>query len=469
MKKKPFKVLTIFLTFIVIQGIVHVTLRDPACSRAPPPRNFSWAGDIRQANFPLNRLNFFPQPELLKIAVFSRKWPSLAVPGGMERHALTLYSSLAQRGHRIIVYTSPLPPDSNTNSHSSLELRFSGSSPGQWRPKQAWLLFKEEDDREPFDVVHSESVALPFFLAKSLPNLAVSWHGIALEALQSLILQALAEDGPLPSDLNLSLHSQPAKVLKEIAFFQNYARHVAITDAAGEMLRDMYQIPAGRVHVVVNGVSEEEFSPDEGLGLALREEIGLPREATLVMGVAGRLVKDKGHRLLHSAFSELIKRHPGAYLVVAGDGPWAERYKSIGHQVVVLGAIPPGKLKAFYNALDVFVNPTLRPQGLDLTLMEAMQCGKPIMATRLPSIKGTLVVQDEFGFLFSPNVEELMAAMEAAMREGPSRLAERGRACRRYAAAMFTARKMAAAYERLFLCIKKESYCSYPLPFDELV
>ena len=41
----------------------------------------------------------------------------------------------------------------------------------------------------------------------------------------------------------------------------------------------------------------------------------------------------------------------------------------------MLGAVPPGKLKAFYNALDVFVDPTLRP-GLDLTLMEAMQCGK---------------------------------------------------------------------------------------------
>ncbi|KAL6202979.1 hypothetical protein ACLB2K_026683 [Fragaria x ananassa] len=46
----------------------------------------------------------------------------------------------------------------------------------------------------------------------------------------------------------------------------------------------------------------------------------------------------------------------------------------------------PSKLQAFYNAIDVFVNPTLRPQGLDLTLMEAMMSGKPVMASRFRSI-----------------------------------------------------------------------------------
>ena len=173
-----------------------------------------------------------------------------------------------------------------------------------------------------------------------------------------------------------------------------------------------------------------------------------------------------GHPLLFQAFSKLIKLHPRVYLVIAGTGPWAQRYIDLGPNVIALGALAPSKLKAFYNSIDIFVNPTLRPQGLDLTLMEAMQCAKPVMATRFPSIKGTIVVDDEFGFTFAPNVEELIEAMEMAVAEGRRRLAERGSKCREYASSMFTAGKMGMAYERLFLCVKDEKYCRYPLRFD---
>ena len=173
-------------------------------------------------------------------------------------------------------------------------------------------------------------------------------------------------------------------------------------------------------------------------------------------------MKDKGHPILHEAFSRFIKQHPDAYLIIAGSGPWGNRYKDLGRQVFVLGSMNPSQLRAFYNAIDVFVNPTLRPQGLDLTLMEAMMSGKAVMASRFPSIKGTIVVDNEYGFMFAPNVESLLESMEETAKEGRKRLAERGKACKRYAASMFTATKMALAYERLFLCIKNETFCMYP-------
>nr|CAD1824033.1 unnamed protein product [Ananas comosus var. bracteatus] len=126
-----------------------------------------------------------------------------------------------------------------------------------------------------------------------------------------------------------------------------------------------------------------------------------------------------------------------------------KRYAKLGPNAKVLGPLPPSKLRGFYNALDVFVDPTLRPQGLDLTIMEAMMCAKPVAATRLPSLKGSVFVADgEFGFMFAPNVAAAVDALELVVSEGPRRLAARGRACRDYAASMFTAKKMALAYER---------------------
>ncbi|KAL6180384.1 hypothetical protein ACLB2K_047047 [Fragaria x ananassa] len=85
----------------------------------------------------------------------------------------------------------------------------------------------------------------------------------------------------------------------------------------------------------------------------------------------------------------------------------------------------PSMLQAFYNAIDVFVNPTLRLQGLDLTLMEAMMSGKPVMASRFCSIKGSIVVDDEFGFMFTPNVASLLEALELAVKEGSRRMSQR--------------------------------------------
>ncbi|KAL6199960.1 hypothetical protein ACLB2K_029742 [Fragaria x ananassa] len=85
----------------------------------------------------------------------------------------------------------------------------------------------------------------------------------------------------------------------------------------------------------------------------------------------------------------------------------------------------PSKLQAFYNAIDVFVNPTLRPQGLDLTLMEAMMSGKPVMASRFRSIEGSIVVDDEFRFMFSPNVASLLEALELAVKKGSRRMSQR--------------------------------------------
>ncbi|KAE9458072.1 hypothetical protein C3L33_10027, partial [Rhododendron williamsianum] len=166
------------------------------------------------------------------------------------------------------------------------------------------------------------------------------------------------------------------------------------------------------------------------------------------MGTAGRLVRDKGHPLLHQAFSEISKRQPNVFLLVAGSGPWGKRYAELGPTVKILGPLEANELSEFYNAIDVFVNPTLRPQGLDLTLIEAMHCGKPVLTPNFPSITGTVVLNEGFGYTFAPNVKSLVEAMETAIADGVEVLERKGGVCKEYVGSMFTADKMASAYER---------------------
>ncbi|XP_062179839.1 uncharacterized protein LOC133884435 [Phragmites australis] len=379
--------------------------------------------------------------------MFSRKWPVASAPGGMERHAHTLHTALAAQDH---LFTSPPPHTEAAPSPSpdGPQLHFLDGEPGQWRCDEAWKLYEAEGENDPFDVIHSESVTVFHRYARRVDNLVVSWHGISLEALHSGVYQDLArgEEEPMSPAFNQSLGQSVYRVLSEVRFFRSYAHRVAISDSTGRCCATCTRSPPATCTSSLTAWTRPSSSRTSrsALGRAFREEVGVPKGADLVLGVSGRLVKDKGHPLLYEAFSKLVLRHPNVYLLIAGKGPWENQYMDLGGNAKVLGAVPPGKLKAFYNALDVFVDPTLRPQGLDLTLMEAMQCRKPVVATRFPSIKGSIVVDDE---------------LEAVVAEGARRAAQRGRACREYAESMFAAIKMALAYERLFLCVKNETFC----------
>ncbi|XP_068665071.1 uncharacterized protein [Aristolochia californica] len=461
--RSSFFLLALFLTSFFLFTRPIQRLSDPAFSS----EQSLFSGDLRDASFAWNKLCFGPTSEKLKLAVFSKKWPVGAAPGGMERHAFTLYTALAARGHEVHVYTAPsdrqVQPDL---VEGNLHVHFVANDAGSVNFSLAIQSFHRNDRVKPFDYVHSESVSLPHWRAKALPNVAVTWHGIWYEIMHSTLFEDLLWEPRGPSGSDPYLHEAMPRLVDEIRFFSTYSQHICISDSAGDILVNIYQLPSRNVHVILNGVDDTRFVHDPQAGLRFRKQHRVPANVSLVMGVAGRLVRDKGHPLLYEAFSTIRARYPSVLLLVAGDGPWAKRYAELQPNVKVLGALNPSELSEFYNAVDIFVNPTVRPQGLDLTLIEAMQCGKPVLTTNFPSIRGTVVVHNELGYLFSPNVRSLIEALEAAIRDGPAVLQKKGRACKVHALSIFTATKMASAYERFFLCMKNKRYCRYPLPTD---
>ncbi|XP_050219328.1 uncharacterized protein LOC126669810 [Mercurialis annua] len=455
---------TSFYLFII--SPLRLTQEQPSDS----VKTISFNGDLRNAKFPWNKLCFGPTfHEKLKIAVFSKTWPIGSAPGGMERHASTLYHALAERGHEIHVFTVPSDKMPRFDIHQgNLHVYFAANDHGSVNCSLAFEMFnKVNSSNLPFDYVHSESVSLPHWRAKSVPNLAVTWHGIWYEIMHSKLFQELFTNPNGDNNfLATEIQESMPKLIDEIRFFSSYNQHICISNSAGEVLVNIYQLPPRNVHVILNGVDNTKYFHNPEAGTTFRRKHEFPSNVSLIMGVAGRLVRDKGHPLLYEALSVIMKRNPNILLVVAGSGPWGRRYAELGPNVKVLGALESSELSEFYNAIDVFVNPTLRPQGLDLTLMEAMHCGKPVLCPNYPSIVGSVVVSEELGYIFSPNVKSLVDALELVIRDGPKVLQQKGMACKNYALSMFTATKMASAYERFFLCMKNSRYCQYPLPTD---
>lgn len=321
-------------------------------------------------------------------------------------------------------------------------------------------------------MIHTESVGLLHTRSQNVTNLAVTWHGIAYETIHSDIIQELLRH-PKEPQAN-ALTQRLMKVVEEVKFFPRYAHHVATSDHVGDVLKRIYMLPEERVHIILNGVDEEIFKPDVTKGREFKQKFGIPDSKLLVLGMAGRLVKDKGHPLMFEALKEMFKENDTfretSVVLVAGDGPWAVRYRDLGEDVLVMGPLEQAQLARFYNAIDIFINPTLRAQGLDHTLLEAMISGKAALATRLASITGSVIVGTEMGYTFSPTVTSLKTALYQVWVDGRGVLEKKGQVARQRGLELFTATKMAAAYEKLFLCISndgknKDNYCQYHTPF----
>lgn len=438
-------------------------------SLASPPGS-GFHGDLRLLSSSWNQLSFpswsSPPPLLLQIALFVKKWPFTSSAGGLERHALTLHRQLADRGHQVHVFTTDgMTSQVNESQERGLHFHiFPPNENGRFDISAAWDTFVSLNASRPFDIVHSESVALPAVKAKAIGGrTVVSWHGIAYEIINSDIVRELnrRKEEPRPPDLQRALSERMQRVLEEVRFFPSYGHHVATSDYAGEVLQTVYQIPLHNVHVILNGVDEERFRPDAAVAARFRAEWGVPPSA-LVLGAAGRLVKDKGYPLLFDAFSLLLAEHPSTFLLIAGDGPWASHFKALSPtNVLVLGPLSAEQLAHFYNAIDIFINPTLRAQGLDQTLLEAMLCSKPLLTTHFPSITRSIMINHSMGYTFAPNAASLLASMRKVMEDGRQSLQEKGKLCHERASLLFTATKMASAYERLFLCLTDASHCMY--------
>lgn len=427
--------------------------------------------------FAWNHLSFPSKPpsKHLKIALFVKKWPRRFFVGGLERHAFTLHLALAKRGHELHIFTtsSSSPPNASYfNYPLTKNVYFHLSKPSPAGYLDQATVFKQFQRQnftdKPFDVIHTESVGLMHTRSRNLTNLAVTWHGIAYETIHSDIIQEIMKNPEVQEASSLT--ERLNKVIEEVKFFPRYAHHVATSNHAGDILQRIYMIPPERVHIILNGVDEDIFKPDLAKGSEFKHKFGIPKSMPLIFGMAGRLVKDKGHPLMFEAIKQIAMENENfqknTLFVVAGDGPWGVRYRDLGSNVLVLGPLEQIQLAGFYNAIDVFINPTLRAQGLDHTLLEAMLSGKPLMATKLASITGSVIVGEEVGYTFSPTVNSLKEALLRVYGDGKIVLEKKAQVARKRGLKLFTATKMAAAYERLFLCIsslqeEKDVDCLY--------
>jgi glycosyltransferase involved in cell wall biosynthesis len=204
--------------------------------------------------------------------------------------------------------------------------------------------------------------------------------------------------------------------------------------------------PRAKVTFLPNSVDLAEFRPataDERR--AARERLGLPSETFLIGGV-GRLTPQKNFGLLLEAAQPLLG--PGVELALFGSGPEEAALRNrAGQRVHFLGTV--ADRATIYQAIDLLVLPS-RFEGLPMTVLEAMACGVPVLASAVDGVRE--IATDGEHALLAPS--EDAAAFRAALERllADSSLRERlAAAARVLVEERFDARKLAAELEQWYL------------------
>lgn len=207
-----------------------------------------------------------------------------------------------------------------------------------------------------------------------------------------------------------------------------------------------------KVEVIPFGLELERFSPQrvnpEAVA-AWRERAGGRRIALNV----GRFVGYKGQR--HAI--EALGKVPDTELWLVGGGPLETDLRTVAASVGVsdrvrfLGDVTDGQLPEVYHACDLFVFPSITPnEAFGLVQVEAMACGKPVVACNLRSGVPWVCRDGETGLIVPPGDAGELAGAMLRLLHSPDLARRLGSGGRRRALEEFEASVMVRRYRELF-------------------
>jgi len=157
---------------------------------------------------------------------------------------------------------------------------------------------------------------------------------------------------------------------------------------------------------VTFGVNIQKFQP-----LITNRDLRDGNNSRMILFVGGldRQHYFKGVDNLLTAFSLLSDKYPQTKLMIVGQGDLEEHYHEtardlkINDRVIFKHNVDNQELVSCYQQADVLVLPSInQSEAFGIVLLEAMACGKPVIASNLPGVRGVFK-NGEQGLLIKPN------------------------------------------------------------------
>jgi len=183
-------------------------------------------------------------------------------------------------------------------------------------------------------------------------------------------------------------------------------KSIAVSEDLAKKMRLLVN-DENKVIVLRNGVDTHIFHPGENK--KLRYKFGIKDDEILILFV-GYLDTFKGIYELINSFQEISAENKNVKLLMVGGGPKKEDLldnvikMNLEDNVIFTGMIEHQKIHKYYQAADIFVLPSYT-EGLPISVLEAMACGLPVVATNVGGIP-EVITDGLGGFLVSPKSEK---------------------------------------------------------------
>jgi sugar transferase (PEP-CTERM/EpsH1 system associated) len=231
------------------------------------------------------------------------------------------------------------------------------------------------------------------------------------------------------------------------------SHYIALSGEIAGYLETRVGVAPARISRIINGVDTERFHPGQD-----RSPLppGFAPPGTVVIGTVGRLEKVKDQPNLVRAFIRLVESVPEARqrlrLVIIGEGSLRAEMESLLNEAGWrdLAWLPGARddVPELLQTLDLFVLPS-QAEGISNTILEAMACGLPVVATAVGG-NAELVVDGETGRLVPASDPEALAAAIHEYVDAPERMLTHGAAGRRRIEEQFSMEAMVAAYLKVY-------------------
>lgn len=276
------------------------------------------------------------------------------------------------------------------------------------------------------------------------PDLLLTYNWGAIEWAAAnfprLVPQVHAEDGFGPEE---AVHQLPRRVWTRRILLGWTATPVVVASRNLERIAvGHWHLPAACVRFVTNGVAIP----------ASAAAARAPADGPLTIGTVAGLRPEKNVARLIRAFAAVRARQP-ARLVIVGDGPERGALEALARELGVAADVdftgyladPLARLATF----DLFALSSNTEQ-LPISMLEAMACGVPVVATRVGDVPDVLPIQAHMA-IAEPDDAAFEAALLRAIEDRkvwPDRIA----AGFQVAQERFSMQNMLIEWQRIFDC-----------------
>ena len=320
------------------------------------------------------------------------------IKGGLEVHGKLLCERLVEMGHNVTIISTNHPEKTEFEERKGIKLYYLqntifGSKRRGWKTASI-KKFIELDKIHHFDVIFSMSASISRGLIAAVrkrksPLIIIS-EGPEITFLISEFNQVLYHGSGFRNLTKIFLAFLYYYFFWEFAFRKCDAV-ITVSREMTHTIKKWHFVGKEKIFTVNNCAETSLFYPDQAQRERTRKELAITDKEKVLLFFSS-ITRQKGAHLLIKALQGILKTDDQVKLMVVGNGDYLSDAKQLVRllgleaYVIFTGFASRKKSPHYINASDIFILPTLRMEGMPFSVLEAMACQKPVIASRIGGI-----------------------------------------------------------------------------------